>query len=446
MRYALCAMEGQMQASGEGGGAAATEEAGAPADAATPLGSCSANVRQLALLASCAVCEWLPSLAHQARFAADKGLTEHAVVLLARVLTLLPAVALQCCAVTHGSDMSQRGAISGNSTADGAGCSAVLTAAARYDEGCAGGTDNGGSAAAVDGGGGGDGGWRHLLLAEVDVVPLLGLAMQLLEGHRGVELSDWPSRWYACELICSCCALAAACPEQVRQAAAAGAGAAAAASTAAGTAAQAVITPPWRPELLRALAAELGEAAEEVGRDGGSSSCGDGGSAVVGDGAGCACEPFSGVPSSGSTADGAGQEGVDHSGIHPTTLSAAAHAADLLAVQLEGWREGAVAGAVTGLLDAAARAIGWRGEDGALTAAVLVPPGELRRQGLLRGCGNPGCANLEGDSEAGVKLKGCGRCGTVGYCCRECQLEHWRAPGGHKEACGRAGGEEKHRC
>ncbi|GFR50808.1 hypothetical protein Agub_g13034 [Astrephomene gubernaculifera] len=63
----------------------------------------------------------------------------------------------------------------------------------------------------------------------------------------------------------------------------------------------------------------------------------------------------------------------------------------------------------------------------------LVPPAEARR--LLRTCSNPACVNLKGDSEAELPLKACARCGGAWYCCRECQTAHWRAPGGHKEAC-----------
>ncbi|KXZ42777.1 hypothetical protein GPECTOR_119g408 [Gonium pectorale] len=71
--------------------------------------------------------------------------------------------------------------------------------------------------------------------------------------------------------------------------------------------------------------------------------------------------------------------------------------------------------------------------------AALPPPTEARR--LLPGrCANPRCANLEGDSEAGLTLKSCEGCGAVGYCCRPCQLEHWRAMGGHKGMCARVRG------
>ncbi|KAG2487473.1 hypothetical protein HYH03_013895 [Edaphochlamys debaryana] len=52
---------------------------------------------------------------------------------------------------------------------------------------------------------------------------------------------------------------------------------------------------------------------------------------------------------------------------------------------------------------------------------------------LLPVCANPACASLEGDSEADVRLQQCARCRRVSYCCRECQMAHWRA--GHKAEC-----------
>ncbi|KAG2486375.1 hypothetical protein HYH03_014955 [Edaphochlamys debaryana] len=71
------------------------------------------------------------------------------------------------------------------------------------------------------------------------------------------------------------------------------------------------------------------------------------------------------------------------------------------------------------------------------TAQQLVPPAEARRRLGLPACSNPACANLAGDSEAGLRLQQCGRCGRASYCCRECQTAHWRS--GHKEACGKGG-------
>ncbi|KAG2491771.1 hypothetical protein HYH03_009932 [Edaphochlamys debaryana] len=67
----------------------------------------------------------------------------------------------------------------------------------------------------------------------------------------------------------------------------------------------------------------------------------------------------------------------------------------------------------------------------------LVPPAEARRRlGLPPACSHPACVSLAGDSEAGLRRQQCGRCGRASYCCRECQVAHWKA--GHKEACGKA--------
>ncbi|KXZ47160.1 hypothetical protein GPECTOR_37g166 [Gonium pectorale] len=75
-------------------------------------------------------------------------------------------------------------------------------------------------------------------------------------------------------------------------------------------------------------------------------------------------------------------------------------------------------------------------------ASAMPPPAAACR--LLCTCANPGCANLEGDSEAGLRLTPCAGCGEAAYCCRDCWTAHWRA--GHRAACARrrldAGGGE----
>ncbi|GLC47916.1 hypothetical protein PLESTB_000039400 [Pleodorina starrii] len=63
---------------------------------------------------------------------------------------------------------------------------------------------------------------------------------------------------------------------------------------------------------------------------------------------------------------------------------------------------------------------------------ALASPAEVAA--VLRTCANPACVNLEGDSEAGLRLAACGRCGAAWYCCRDCQTAHWRA--GHRAECG----------
>ncbi|PNH09333.1 hypothetical protein TSOC_004057 [Tetrabaena socialis] len=67
----------------------------------------------------------------------------------------------------------------------------------------------------------------------------------------------------------------------------------------------------------------------------------------------------------------------------------------------------------------------------AVARALVSSPAEARA--LLRTCANPACDNLAGDSEAGLPLRACGRCGGAWYCRQECLAAHWRS--GHREAC-----------
>ncbi|GLC41683.1 hypothetical protein PLESTB_000689100 [Pleodorina starrii] len=103
-----------------------------------------------------------------------------------------------------------------------------------------------------------------------------------------------------------------------------------------------------------------------------------------------------------------------------------AEAVEGLLGKLELWGEGRVE-------DAAARPMPPPPPfpEGEAVAAQMAFPGELF--GFVRTCANPSCVNLEGDSEAKLPLAACGGCGAVGYCCRGCQVAHWRA--GHKAEC-----------
>ncbi|PNH08883.1 hypothetical protein TSOC_004546 [Tetrabaena socialis] len=125
-------------------------------------------------------------------------------------------------------------------------------------------------------------------------------------------------------------------------------------------------------------------------------------------------------------------------GVRERYFSVHAECADALAAMLEG---GGAGGGGNGseeprctrerLLAAVARRQ-QQSEVGTL-AAALVPPAETCS--LLRTCSYRGCTRLAGDSEAEAQLHACGRCGAAWYCCRECQLAHWRD--GHREVCSR---------
>ncbi len=88
-------------------------------------------------------------------------------------------------------------------------------------------------------------------------------------------------------------------------------------------------------------------------------------------------------------------------------------------------------------LRAAVCAMGSMPGASVLVGGVHVGPGELRRGLLLRACAYPACVSVEGDSEAEAegRLVACGRgCGAAWYCCQECMEAHCRE--GHERSCG----------
>ncbi|KXZ45650.1 hypothetical protein GPECTOR_52g5 [Gonium pectorale] len=333
--------------------------------------------QQLLRLVSCAACEWLPELARAVLSEeASDALGAAGPIPILNWLQLLSAR----CASQHGTPASYPPV---HQTHGGA--AAVGGAEAAAGPGGEAAADDGGEAAA------GDDGWRALLLEEVGAVPLLDAALRrLVLPLSGVVGSLW--RPYLRCLVDSCCAVAA------------------------------VYMGPGPP-------------ATNAGMDRtGQNTTDEGAAAPVG------CDVRE----------------VERAAMRPLGTTAAASGSP--ARQPLPWRPELLREAATHLLsyeehEAAAKAevehlaaYLERGGGGAyqapvcgrsLLAAALPPPAEARR--LLPGrCANPACANLEGDSEADLTLKSCAGCGAVGYCCRPCQLEHWRA--GHKGACGRARG------
>ncbi|PNH11940.1 hypothetical protein TSOC_001152 [Tetrabaena socialis] len=184
-----------------------------------PGGAQSAAGRQLALMVSYALCEWLPPLARlaaraveavtlrveagqqrsPAAAAAAAGDAQAAKRLLFPVLIVLHAVARRC----------------RSGLGDAAGPPRIPTTP-RYSPAAGGSGDEGAD-------GDGDGGWRQLLLNEVGAVPLLGAALHAFAGTAEPVLLQCLAR--------ACCAVAVACPCEPRF--------------------------PWRPELLHELAEGL---------------------------------------------------------------------------------------------------------------------------------------------------------------------------------------------
>ncbi|GLC43358.1 hypothetical protein PLESTM_001462500 [Pleodorina starrii] len=113
-----------------------------------------------------------------------------------------------------------------------------------------------------------------------------------------------------------------------------------------------------------------------------------------------------------------------------------AYCAELLALQLQEWGTGEQrAGEGDGDAGRCGRMIMHLGPQMVAVLRALASPAEVEAA-VLRTCANPACRSLEGDSEVGLRLAACGRCGAAWYCCSDCRTAHWR--GGHGVKCGGA--------
>ncbi|PNH09327.1 hypothetical protein TSOC_004059, partial [Tetrabaena socialis] len=331
--------------------------------------------RQLAGVISCVVCEWLPPLARLAR----EGLP-----------------ALQRAQLTGQADLQGQASILA--------CACYVppwlpVLARRSSPGFGTTAAAGASAAAPNAGAPAEAGWRQLLLQEVGAVVLLGGVCHFTAWSRHVSTSALTANLQVAlpTLLYSCCCVAAACPGEVRQAVLAAA-AEAAASTRGG----------------RAGVSGAGGGRQRGGR--GSSGRGGGG----GPSRGAATIPPGWSP---QLLEVLVAQVQPRQGNGPEAPAAATSA---LARQAELWAAGG--GEDGGEL---ARAVGGGGLK-AVAAARALASSPAGARALLRTCANPACDNLAGDSEAGLPLRACGRCGGAWYCRQECLAAHWRS--GHREA------------
>ncbi|PNH03168.1 Vacuolar proton ATPase a3 [Tetrabaena socialis] len=375
--------------------AAAASDADGQVRAGSPRSAPSAAGRQLALMLSYAMCEWLPPLAHLAARAIQAvalcGAVRHqrssaaaedaprsaavkaAFTFLLPLLVWLPAL-LPRCMVTVGGAAAVGGGLAGAGVGGGSGPD---------DDGC--------------------GGWQQLLLEEVGAVQLLGAALHVFTAAAPADLR----LGILLKLVQTCCALTVAFPREVRAAVSDTAGgqaatrrelgeqAAGAAPTLGRSGAAVASQPrfPWRPRLLQALAGSL--------RAGGHGPVADSGEALA-----AVLQSWEAGGSVGAGDEAASTQAAAEAGAGAGVLSA--------------WRR---------LEESSTfyvREIQW-------LVSLLVPVAEAR--GMLRSCSHPGCVSLAGDSEAEAEagLLVCGGCGAARYFCVDCQAAHWRA--GHERAC-----------
>ncbi|GLC43617.1 hypothetical protein PLESTM_001496300 [Pleodorina starrii] len=287
-------------------------------------------------------------------------------------------------------------------------------------------TAPGGPAAASGGGDGssaraaaGDEGWQSAMLRRTDPLELLGVALRGEKRLRLTHLSDGveaPGNPARLQLLAQClCLVAEVLPSEVREAARRGA----------------VV------EASAMEAAARGAGSSSASRDGGSNPGGRRRARPRSRGAGAASVA---APVAAADIAPATDPALPLSYWPPELVRSLA--GDLRASGLDDRT-------AVDLEVLAGRLVRWgageQGSEGSDTVAVaarlspvevgmvraLASPAEMAA--VLRTCANPACVNLEGDSEAGLRLAACGRCGAAWYCCRGCQTAHWRT--GHRAEC-----------
>ncbi|PNH09240.1 hypothetical protein TSOC_004157 [Tetrabaena socialis] len=384
-----------------GGAPSAASEAEGQAQGGLPGGVQSAAGRQLTLMVSAAACQWLPPLARLAMRAMERSeermRMRKAALLLLPLLSWLPLLARHCSTAATGEAAAAVGGV---------------TAAVSGAGGVGPGDPGGGGPHSPSGGE-----WTQLLLEEVGAVPLLGAALHMLSGADAAATFIIPGDVRRL-LVRACCAVAVACPREVRAAvarAATGQELVAAAGREGGTALKrggqgsqpAAAAPaigaapvphaefPWRPQQLRALAA--GVWAERRGTEA------DGASALA----------------MLLQWEAGGGEGLGESELSQAGVEAEARPQKPMGLRTA-WRLVEECSTCTDHYQL-------------LPPLALVPVAEARA--ALRTCSHPGCVILAGDSEAevGSRLLPCVWCGVARYCGGDCQAAHWVA--GHREAC-----------
>ncbi len=398
---------------------------------------------------------------HQRSLRSDQDL----IVLWPPVLSWLSVMAMECVDAAQEEVGPEAAAGAAGTGAGGASSSRGSGSGSGSAVGACGGDVGGGGGEGAGGGGregagrgeragGGGGGVRPGLRVVTDACRQMALQGMGAVGLVGAALRQTvplaPKEPPGCEevmpaLATALCCLAAAFPEEVRQAVEETAHLAGAAGG-----------PPTSGDGGGVRSGAAAAAAAKPGGGGGVGRSGDAGSSAGGSGAGAAAVsgevwPRQLVRRLGAYLRGRQQQQPDGTARYTVLLAAFRVLETLLKLwttgrgQSEGGEgqeqlqlqrahvEGVAA------LRGAVRAMDWVARASLKLGGVHVGPGELR-VGLLRTCAFPACVSLEGDSEAEAEgqLVACARgCGAAWYCSKACMEGHWAA--GHGRSCGAVG-------